>query len=307
GLREVRWPHRLGVLGAGAAAAVLCAPVVGGVVGSGTVEVRVLDVGQGDAVAIRSPAGRWILVDTGPEGFSDRPDPHALPLVRELGRAGVRRVEVLVLTHAHLDHIGGAPAVMATMGVAAVADPGWPSGSDPYVDLLRSAAGSDVPWVALAAGDRLELDGVSLRVVYAGGELPPDADPNATSVVLLLHFGLFSALLTGDAPASVEEELAGEVGPLDLLKVAHHGSRTSSSAAFLRQVHPGVAVISAGRRNRFGHPHPEVLERLRRQSGSVFRTDRDGPVSVVGHRDGRWEVSTGRGRRGRRGRRGSSD
>lgn len=292
--RDVRASCRLGILGAGAATAVLCAPVVRGVVGSGTVEVRVLDVGQGDAVAIRSPAGRWILVDTGPEGLPGREDPRTLPVVRAMGRAGTRRLEALVLTHAHLDHIGGAGPLLEALDVAAVADPGWPSGSDPYVDLLREAAAEHLPWVSLEAGDRLDLDGVSLRTLYAGGKLPPDADPNATSVVLLLRFGLFTALLTGDAPASVEEELAGEVGPLDLLKVGHHGSRTSSSPAFLEETHPGLAVISAGRRNRFGHPHPEVLERLLRRSGAVLRTDRDGTVRVVGRRDGSWEVTTGR-------------
>jgi competence protein ComEC len=222
-------------------------------------------------------------------------DPYSAPLVRTLRRAGIRRLEALVLTHPDLDHIGGAPSVLEGLDVAAVGDPGRSRETRPYLDVLESTAAEPARWIALTRGDHLELDGVVLDVLHPSRSTPADADPNATSVVLLLRYGLFTALLTGDAPAEVEDALTARVGRVDVLKVAHHGSRTSSSDRFLGEVQPSLSVVSAGRRNRYGHPHADVTARLLRHSGAVLRTDLDGAVRIVARRDGEWEVHTERG------------
>ena len=279
---------RIGALALGGIGGLLVLPVVRGVAHPGTLEIRFIDVGQGDAVAVRSPKGRWLLVDAGPEaGDADRS-----ALVRELRRAGANRLALMVLTHPDLDHIGGAPAVLEGLEVAAVADPGLARGTGPYLAALEAAASEPAPWVVLRRGDLLEIDGLQLEVLHPGPLEPGEADPNRNSLVMLLRYGLFSALLTGDAPADVEEEVAARTGRVDLLKVAHHGSRTSSSDAALQALGPALSVVPVGRRNRYGHPHPEVWSRLVARSGAVLRTDRHGTVRIVARPDGSWSVHT---------------
>jgi competence protein ComEC len=294
GSRPLRPRYRVAGALVGIAAVVAAGPVVRTVASSGSVEVRILNVGQGDAIAVRSPAGRWLLVDAGPGLPGDREDPYDLEVVRALRRAGVRRLEMLVLTHPDLDHIGGAPPILETLEVGSVGDPGRERGTVPFLDVLRAAGTEPAPWIALKRGDRLAIDGVTLDVLHPTEDTPENADPNDASVVLLLRYGLFTALLTGDAPARVEEAIGADVGRVDLLKVAHHGSRTSSSERFLLEVRPSISVISAGHRNRYGHPHPEVEARIREHSGRTLRTDRDGVVRVLARRDGTWEVEAAR-------------
>jgi competence protein ComEC len=285
------------LLVAGAGAAILVSPVARGVGATGELEIRVLDVGQGDAIAIRSPRGRWILVDAGPQP-PDGASPHGTRVVRGLRRAGAGRMELVVVTHPDLDHIGGLPAVLAALPVRAVAGPGRIRGTAPYRRALGGAREEPAPWRVLERGDVLHLDGVDLRVLHP----PPTshgADAhgvNGASVVLHLRFGAFTALLTGDAPAAVEEAAARGLGAVDLLKVGHHGSATSSSSAFLSRVRPGVAIIPVGRRNRYGHPEAGVLQRLHRWAGEVWRTDVHGEVRIRARRDGSVEVEAERGR-----------
>ena len=295
GDRPVRTAYRIASLASGAGVALLMTPVLSSVTSSGSVEVRILDVGQGDAIAVRSATGRWILVDTGPGGPGRASDPFASAVVRSLRRAGIRRLDFVVLTHPDLDHIGGAGPILETLDVAVIGDPGRGRGTEPYLDALRFAHSEPATWHRLTRGDRFEIDGMTLDVLHPSATTPPDVDPNDASVVLLLRFGLFTALLTGDAPAHVEEAIGKEVGPIDLLKVGHHGSRTSSSSAFLESVRPSISVISVGRNNRYGHPHPEVEERILRYSSLTFRTDRDGAVQVIARRDGTWETAAERG------------
>ncbi|HEX9886321.1 MAG TPA: DNA internalization-related competence protein ComEC/Rec2 [Longimicrobiales bacterium] len=291
--RPLRGRTRVGVLLAGGLAAVLVQPAVLAVESRGTVEIRMLDVGQGDAILIRSPQRRWVLVDAGPgppPGSAATPDPSRSRVVRELGRAGASRLEALVLSHPDLDHIGGAREVMAAAVVGAIMDPALTRGTSAYVGALEFARAEPASWTGLRAGDRLVLDGMTLDVLHPVGVPDPDTDPNDASVVLLLRYGLFTALLTGDAPASAEELSARGVGPVDVLKVGHHGSATSTSAAFLEEIRPSLALISVGRDNRYGHPDPGVMDRLYAATDTVARTDRDGTVRVVARRDGTWEL-----------------
>jgi competence protein ComEC len=281
------------VLAAGAATAVLLAPVARTLADSGTVAIEVLDVGQGDAILIRSPARRWVLVDAGPR--SEGWDAGARVVVPALRARGARRLETLVLTHPHLDHVGGAAAVLRAVPVGMVVDPGQPFGTGGFVDALEAARATGTPWMAIARGTVLDVDGMTLEVLHpSGAGMPPGGDPNDLSVVLLLRYGAFTALLTGDAPRSVEEELTIATGPVHVLKVGHHGSRTSSSSSFLATARPQVALVSAGRGNRFGHPHPGAMDRLRAVGVRIHRTDREGVLSIRALEDGRWTLSTER-------------
>jgi competence protein ComEC len=289
---ELRGRARSRVLVAGALAGIVAWPGLLALQSLGTVELLVVDVGQGDAIALRTPRGRWVLVDAGPawEG-----DPGASPVVRSLRRRGVRRLEALILTHPDLDHVGGAPAVLAAFPVGEILDPGEPAGKSAYVAVLEAASRLGIPWRQARAGDLRSWDGLDLRVLHPGSGpaalAEGDTDSNDASVVLAVAFGSFEALLTGDAPTSVERALlAGVSRELEVLKVGHHGSLTSTDPALLAHAHPALALVSVGRRNRYGHPAPDVLERLAAAGASVRRTDEEGTLSVLGREDGTWLV-----------------
>ena len=296
GARHTGRTVRASVALGGALAAVLLLPVTRRAAAAGAVELHFLDVGQGDAILVRSPRARWLLVDAGPPAPpGSAAEPAAAAALRRLG---VDRIELMVLTHPHLDHIGGAGVVFDALEVAAVLDPGRPHGTGSYVDVLEAAQRERTGWRSARPGDRFDLDGVSVEVVHtpAAGSPSPE-DVNENSVVLLVRFGSFEALLTGDAPARIEEAAVGRSGPVELLKVGHHGSRTSTSRALLAEARPEAAVISAGRRNRYGHPHAEVVARLLESGAELYRTDRDGTVRVVARADGSFSVRRARGGR----------
>lgn len=284
------------VLAGGVSAGIVAWPALVTLQGRGTVELLMVDVGQGDAIAVRTPAGRWVLVDAGPPW---RGDPGAAPLVRALRRRGVQRLEALVLTHPDLDHIGGATAVLASFPVLQIVDPAVPAGKTPYVALLEEAERRGIPWRGAGQVGRLAWDGVELTVLHplagGGGLVGGDTESNDASVVMSLTFGDFDALLTGDAPAAVERHvLPGVSATLELLKVGHHGSRTSTAPELLAHARPRVALISVGRRNRFGHPATEVLARLDEHGVEVRRTDREGTLAVRARRDGSFTVGAPR-------------
>jgi competence protein ComEC len=303
GLRRVgrvRLRVRWGVWAFAIAAGVLAAPVVGDLSRLGLLEIVVLDVGQGDAIVIRTPKGRWILVDAGPAGLGQ--DAGAEVVLPFLKRRGVRRLDRVYFTHPDLDHTGGGVSVLGAMDVGLVSDPGLPAGKRSYLELLETAQGRGVPWERAVPGTTWSVDGVTLRVLaplrpeLTGGTGGNDTDANAASVVLALDYGRFRMLLPGDAPDDVEEALLrlGVLGDVDVLKVGHHGSTTSTSWALLERIRPELALISVGRRNRYGHPAPSVLARLDRIGARIERTDQSGTLRVLARDDGRWTVDAGR-------------
>jgi competence protein ComEC len=238
-----------------------------------------LNVGQGDATLIRTPGGHWILVDGGPA--DERHDAGREVIVPFLVRHGVRRLALVVISHPHLDHVGGVPAVLARVPTDLILDPAEPVREPRYLKMLELAEEKGIRWRPGRAGDSLVIDGVVLRLLH------PDTtwtrwkeDLNDDSIVLHLSFGRFEAVLAGDLGVKAESFLAGRVGPIDLLKVGHHGSATSTGEAWLDELRPKAAVISVGR-NRYGHPSPGALARLAGHSASVWRTDRESTVSVT--------------------------
>lgn len=276
----------------GAVALALWLPVV--LPGPRRFELHMIDVGQGDAIALRSPRGRWVLVDAGRawEG-GDAGRRTVVPYVRRLGG----EVAAFVLTHGDADHAGGAASVLEALRPSLWWEPGFVMGSAVYRRALAAADRLGVAWQRVHIGDTLHIDGVRLTA------LAPDSlwtaaqrDPNNASVVLLAEYGAHRVLLTGDAEADQEAWLVQRWGSAlraDVLKVGHHGSRSSTTAEFLAQVQPTLALISVGAGNRYGHPSPMVLNALVDAGVTVVRTDEEGAVVLAS--DGReWLVRTTR-------------
>lgn len=238
--------------------------------------VSALDVGQGDATLIQH-GSHAILVDAGPADGE---------IVRRLRDAGVRGLDALVVTHAQADHQGGAAAVLAALPVGLVLD-GRDGVRSPDGDRFAAIARRRrVRLLAAAAGQRLRAGPLSLDVLSPQpARAPADAgaDPNQRAVVAELRDGGFAMLLTADAESDVLASLALE--PVDVLKVAHHGSADDGLPALLARLRPAVAVIEVGRSNRYGHPAPSTLAALR-AVGEVARTDRDGTVRLHVEPDG---------------------
>lgn len=255
--------------------------------------VYFLDVGQGDCAVVITPEREIIVVDTG--GLPGRYDTGERILVPFLRWLGADRVDLLILSHGHLDHAGGAAALSRWFPIYSVALPPdlWPSAPD-------LAGEEEIPTKEVAIMQQVKQFGQLNKIVYKmqtnqkickkGSiiqivEAPTiqkkGGEKNENSAIVRVSCGAGSVLFTGDAPA--EGELAAARWPIgsDVLKVSHHGSRTSSSEGFLAAVSPRLAVISSGRENRFGHPHPEILERLERFHIPCARTDRGGAIKVV--------------------------
>ena len=250
-------------------------------VGSGEVELHMLDVGQGDALALRTPHGHWVLFDAGPAGNGR--DAGRSVVVPYLARRG-GPLDAFVLSHPHTDHVGGATSVERILGPTTYVDPGFAGGGDAYRASLDEARRDGSAWRRVRPGDTLSIDGVSIAL------LAPDSgwtasldDPNLASTIAMVQYGVVRFLLVGDAEAPEEGWVLSRWGDslhADVLKVGHHGSATSSSEAFLDAVHPRVALVSVGAHNRYGHPSADVLERLTRRGATVLRTDLLGTVIV---------------------------
>lgn len=279
------------ILSIGSAALVLVVWPLGDRATAKGLEVHFLDVGQGDAIAIRTPRDRWILVDAGPASRDfNAGERRVLPFLRE---RRVRSLEFLVLTHPHLDHIGGAVPLLNALDVPYLIEPGAAIGGTPYLEILRSLEGSETSWSAARSGTSLTVDGVRFDFLWPDSQtVDAVEDPNQISVVVRVSYGEFSLMLTGDAEAEVEAILLARHGAAlrsDILKLGHHGSATSSTGPFLDAVDPVLAIVSAGRRNGYGHPSSTVLSALAARDIQVARTDREGTVTLTVARGGdRW-------------------
>lgn len=246
--------------------------------GDGRLSLHFLDVGQGDASLIRTPAGHWIAIDAGPADA--RYNAGARVVLPFLQRQGAPGLTMLVLSHAHRDHVGGAEAVTSQLPVGAVLEPAEPFEDAGYLDWLGTLASEQVRWIAAVAGMEWQLDGVRFTVLHPARDWPERGlDLNEDSVVLLVQYGEFTALFTGDAGFPAESLWQSGLGQVDLLKVGHHGSAGSTGPGLLTAARPRVAVISSGH-NRYGHPAPATLERLVAAKVVTWRTDREGTVSV---------------------------
>ncbi|MBI5405164.1 MAG: MBL fold metallo-hydrolase [Candidatus Kerfeldbacteria bacterium] len=234
----------------------------------------VLDVGQGDAILIRTPSGSDILIDGGPDGS-------VVPALERHLPPADRTLELVVLTHPDLDHVGGLPDVAKHFQIERVIETRRRSQSqaDRRWEAALAEQGSQV--IDVAAGDRLTVDEVQFDVLWPEAGRSLESMPtNDTSVVMLVTYQDDTLLLTGDIGLDVEDRLlqTGGLEAVDVIKVPHHGSISSSSAEFLSALRPTTALISVGSGNAFGHPHPVVLRRYEQHEARVFRTDLAGDV-----------------------------
>lgn len=248
----------------------------------GTLRVTFLDVGQGDAALVDLPDGSLMVVDTG-GAFQGGADPGArvlVPLLRARRRA---RVDRLVITHPHPDHYGGVAALSARFPIGAVWDSGQADDEDPSGTWARALGMlGHVSTPRDLCGEPRDHAGARIELLWPCPAFDPGWDANDNSLVLQITYGRRRLLLLGDAEAHAESELLarGLRGPFDVVKIGHHGSRTSSTEAFVRAIAPRIAVVSAGVGNRFGHPHDEVIARLEAAHADILRTDHDGGVTV---------------------------
>jgi competence protein ComEC len=272
--------YRLATLGLVVAVAVAGAVAV--TRPAGVARISVLDVGQGDAILVEGSHGGRLLVDGGPD-----PDRLLVQLDRRIPPWD-RRIDAVILTHPHEDHVAGLALLLARYRVARVLEPGMRGPGPGYAAWLDRLARTGSPrHLAIAAGDHLAVDEIGLRVLWPiRGQVPaepPDSGTgiNNVSVVLLGTIGQRRFLLAGDVEQDIDPSLLATGLPrLDLLKVAHHGSRTATTDAFVNAVRPRVAVASAGAGNPYGHPARATMDRLAAAGARVYRTDRDGTVTI---------------------------
>lgn len=243
---------------------------------AGDIQVDVLDVGQGDAILIRTPAQKTILIDAGDT---------TSPTVPKLKALGVTGFDLVIATHAHADHIGRMAEVLQTFPVKLYVDNGLPHTTQTYNNVMAEVDARGIPYRPARHGMVFNLDdGAKLEVLFPADVPLKDtrSDLNANSVVTRLTHGEDCILFTGDSEDPTEHALMNRgIGPCDVLKVAHHGSNHSTSDAWLSVVKPEVALISLGAGNRYGHPGAETLARLQRAGVRIHRTDLEGTLTAV--------------------------
>lgn len=246
-----------------------------------------LDVGQGDATLIETPDGQQILVDAGAGQI----------VLTELGRVFKpwdRDLDVIVLTHADSDHMGGFIPIFQRYQVDQIWDNQLPEVEKPeYDEFLRLAAAESAEVIDVHTGTKLFLDHDVWLEAYASADA--ESDLNANSIVLrVMQGGRCLALLTGDIDEAEEQDILREDFSVrcEVYKAGHHGSRTSSSEAFVQAVNPRLSIISAGANNSYGHPHQEVVERLERFSPLVYQTAVHGQIEVIVDGKGEMWVET---------------
>ncbi|WP_227765458.1 ComEC/Rec2 family competence protein [Zhaonella formicivorans] len=239
---------------------------------AGNLKVHFIDVGQADAILVQTPAGKNMLVDAGNNSDSTI-------LLNYLRQAGVKKLDAVIGTHPHEDHIGALDVVLLHIPVQKIYLPDAVHTSQSFEDLLNAIKKKKLKINQAKAGLNLSID-PWLKVEVLAPNRTEYEELNNYSVVLKISYGNTSFLLTGDAESLSESEMLAKGYDLqaDVLKVGHHGSNSSSSLDFLRAVKPRYAVITVGKDNEYGHPHRQTLSRLKKVGARILRTDEVGHI-----------------------------
>lgn len=237
-------------------------------------QIHALDIGQGDAILVTTPEQHHILVDGGPGNRILTELPKVLPYLFD-------EIDLVVLTHPHADHLEGLIPVLDRMEVGAVLMVGTEYETEAYDSFLRKVAEEKLP-VYIADDERdFRLGETTIDVLFPFASISEIDNVNNASVVMRIEHGEDEILLSGDAEIEEEKQLLGLDLDADILKAGHHGSRTSSTEEFLREVSPKLMIISSGDGNTYGHPHVETLEKAEDFGIEVLRTDQEGTVSII--------------------------
>ena len=241
---------------------------------SGDLVVHFIDVGQGDSILIEF-RDKTMLIDAGERGMGER-------VIAYLEGRNVERLDVVVATHAHTDHIGGLAGVISAYPVGRFVDAAQPHPTATYENLLVLVEDLGIPYTAAERGQTVALD-PDLEILVMNPAAEPIGEVNQDSVVLKVTYNEISYLFMGDAEKPAEKSMmeAGLDLDADVLKVGHHASRCGTSAEFLSAVSPAISVIQVGAGNDYGHPHEEAVERLTATGSRIYRTDLDGTVIVA--------------------------
>lgn len=234
--------------------------------------VYFLDVGQADSTFIITPDGESILIDAGNAEDGER-------IVKLLKSAGIKRLDYLIATHPHADHIGGMEDVVKSFDIGDLYMTNAQTNSRTFENLLLAIKEKNEPILRASSGTLLfEKDGISASFVAPNADSYEDL--NNYSAVLKLTYGQTSFLFTGDAEKTSEDQIRSNI-KCDVLKVGHHGSSSSTTKNFLKKTEPKYAVISCGEDNSYGHPHTETLQRLNSRSIKTYRTDLNGTIEAI--------------------------
>lgn len=240
--------------------------------------VYFLDIGQGDSIYVRTPNGHDILVDGGPSAT-------VLQKLSEVMPWGDRSIDVVMESHPDADHIGGLPEILRRYDVGMFIEPGIESNNSIDDELHRIIKGKNIPIVFARRGMRIDFgDGAVFDILFPDDNVSEMSDTNSASIVGQVRYGRTAFMLNGDSPKAIENHLLFLDGSLlasNVLKAGHHGSRTSSGEDYLRTVNPEYAVISAGEKNRYGHPHKEVTDILAQFGIKTFMTYESGTIGFV--------------------------
>lgn len=248
-----------------------------------TLKVAFLDVGQGDAIFIETPTGVQVLIDGGPNKS----------VLAELSRVMPffdRSLDAVILTHPHLDHVGGLVEVLKRYEIKYALESGAESPTAEFEEWEKLIEAKGIGRILAKRGLRFWLDDKAYLDFLLPAELVSRADPHENMVVGRLNYGQTCFIFTGDMERELEWQIIDDGIDCEVLKVGHHGSKTSTSDAFLAAVSPEIAVIQVGAKNRYGHPYSAVLDKLQASAVKVFRTDTDG--AIILESDGK-EISAG--------------